>query len=182
MSSDSRGWKIALVPDALINPSDELRATLPDILSVLETNGYGVLQLPPPGQHGLLFAVLADQVAEYAHHGYAVLAIGVRGEPGNGLPWRHLAPLLRHRGVSLPVRYLVRPSSDVMLEGQHLAAFLQMFDLPSAACAQLLSPSLADRWTMKQPPSSRQILTPSLRSASKRLQDCACHPRNDALL
>src|SRR5438105_7063523 len=44
-----------------------------------------------------LLAVIADQVAEYAHHGYAVVAIGVRGEPRDGLHWRRLAPLLRHR-------------------------------------------------------------------------------------
>jgi hypothetical protein len=33
----------------------------------------------------VLLAVIADQVAEYAHHGYAVVAVGVRGNPGGGL-------------------------------------------------------------------------------------------------
>jgi len=77
--------------------------------------------------------VIADQVAEYAHHGYAVVAVGVRGEPGEGLHWRRLAPLLRHRGVALPPRYLVRPELDAAAEGQRFAAFLAGYDLPQRA-------------------------------------------------
>jgi len=119
---------MALVPDALINP--RARAALPDALGVLEAGGYGVLQLPPPGQHGLLLAVIADQVAEYAHHGYAVVAVGVHGEPGGGLHWRRLAPLLRHRGVAAPPRHLIRPDVDAAAEGQRFAVFLSGYDLP----------------------------------------------------
>src|SRR5438105_12855938 len=78
-----------------------------------------------------LLAVIADQVAEYAHHGYAVVAVGVRGEPGEGLHWRRLAPLLRHRGVALPPRYLVCPEVDAVAEGQRFAAFLAGYDLPA---------------------------------------------------
>jgi len=120
---------MALVPDMLINPRTP-RAALPDVLALLETGGYGVLQLPPPGEHRLLLAVIADQVAEYAHHGYAVVAIGVRGEPGEGLHWRRLAPLLRHRGVLLPHRHIIRPDIDAALEAQRLAALLAGYDLP----------------------------------------------------
>ena len=130
MNGDSRGWRIALVPDTLINAPPRVRAALPDVLSVLEASGYGVLQLPPPGEHRLLLAVIADQLAEYAHHGYAVVAIGVRGEPGNGLHWRRLVPLLRHRGMALPPRHIVRPDVDAALEGQRLAALLASYDLP----------------------------------------------------
>jgi hypothetical protein len=130
MNGDSRGWRMALVPDTLINPPDRVRASLPDVLGVLEASGYGVLQLPPPGEHRLLLAVMADQVAEYAHHGYAVVAIGLRGEPGSGLHWRRLAPLLRHRGVALPPRHIIRPDVDAALEGQRLAALLANYDLP----------------------------------------------------
>ena len=131
MNGDARGWRLALVPDALINPPDREphRAVLPDVLGVLEANGYGVLQLPPLGRHGLLLAVIADQVAEYAHHGYAVVAIGVHGKAG-GLHWRRLAPLLRHRGVALPPRHLIRPDVDAASEGQKLAVFLSDYDLP----------------------------------------------------
>ncbi|MGH8139953.1 MAG: hypothetical protein ACREVV_17395 [Steroidobacteraceae bacterium] len=130
MKGDSRGWRMALVPDTLVNPPHRGGAALPDVLGVLEASGYGVLQLPPPGEHRLLLAVIADQVAEYAHHGYAVVAIGLRGEPGNGLHWRRLASLLRHRGVALPPRHIVRPDVDTALEGQRLAALLASYDLP----------------------------------------------------
>jgi len=112
VNGDARGWRMALVPDALINPPEQARAALPDVLGVLE-------------------AVIADQVAEYAHHGYAVVAVGVRGEPGEGLHWRRLAPLLRHRGVALPPRYLVRPQVDAVAEAQRFAAFLAGYDLPA---------------------------------------------------
>jgi hypothetical protein len=131
VSGDVRGWHVALVPDALINPAEALRTSLPDVLQVLEERKYGVLQLPPPGTHGPLLAVIADQVAEYAHHGYAVVAIGVRGEPGDGLHWRRLAPLLRHRGVALPPRHLIRPEAPATAEGQRLAKFLTDYDLPA---------------------------------------------------
>ena len=131
MNGDARGWRVALVPDTLINPPGRARAALPDALGVLEASGYGVLQLPPPGEHGLLLAVIADQVAEYAHHGYAVVAIGVRGEQGDGLHWRRLAPLLRHRGVVPPPRHFIRPEVDAAAESQRFAAFLSGYDLPA---------------------------------------------------
>ena len=121
---------MALLPDALVNPPDHARAALPDVLGVLSTCGYGVLQLPPAGEHAGLLAVIADQVTEYAHHGYAVVAIGVRGEPGGGLHWRRLAPLLRHRGVVLPPRHLLRPAGDAGVEGERLTLFLCGYDLP----------------------------------------------------
>jgi hypothetical protein len=130
VSDDARGWRIALVPDALINAPAAAAAVVPDVLGVLELNGYGVLQLPPPGEHRLMLAVIADQVAEYAHHGYAVVAIGLRGQGGDGLHWRRLAPLLRHRGVRLPPRHIIRPDLEAAAEGQRLAAFLADYDLP----------------------------------------------------
>ena len=131
MSGDKRGWRMALVPDALINPPERARATLPDVLAVLDASGYGVLHLPPPGKHSLLLAAIADQVAEYAHHGYAVVAIGLSGRSNDGLHWRRLAPLLRHRGVRLPPRHLIRTDVDAAGEAQRLAAFLSGYDLPA---------------------------------------------------
>jgi len=130
MTQDARGWRIALVPDMLINPPQPARTMLPDVLRVLEVSGYGLLQLPPPGQHGLLLAVIADQVAEYAHHGYAVVALGVRGQSVDPLHWRRLAPLLRHRGVALPPRHLIRADAEVAVETQRLSTFLAGYDLP----------------------------------------------------
>jgi hypothetical protein len=126
MNPDVRGWRMALMPDALVNSS----APLPDVLTVLDASGYGVLQLPPPGDHSLLLAVIADQVEEYSHHGYAVVAIGVQGVAGNGLHWRRLAPLLRHRGTALPPRHIIRADVDAAAEGQRLARWLDAYDLP----------------------------------------------------
>lgn len=130
MNGDARGWRMALLPDSLINPSQAVGTALPDVLGVLEANGYGVVQLPPAGQHRLLLAVIADQIAEYSHHGYAVLAVGVRGEPGEGLHRRRLAPLLKHRAVALPPRHILRPDVDAALEAQRLSTRLASFDLP----------------------------------------------------
>jgi hypothetical protein len=127
---DVRGWRMALVPDALMNPRRRSRVALPDVLAVLEAGGYGVLHLPPPGKHSLLLAVIADQVAEYAHHGYAVVAIGMHGDSLDGLHWRRLASLLRHRGVPLPVRHLIRSDQDLGKEAKRLADFLAGYDLP----------------------------------------------------
>jgi hypothetical protein len=130
VSSDARGWRIALVPDTLINRPVVATGAVPDVLEALEVNGYGVLQLPPSGEHRLLLASIADQVAEYAHHGYAVVAIGVRGQEGDGLHWRRLAPLLRHRGATLPPRHVIRPDVDAATEAQRLSVFLAGYDLP----------------------------------------------------
>ena len=106
-------------------------ARCPMCSACCETSGYGILQLPPAGEHRLLLAVIADQVAEFAHHGYAVVAIGVRGAAGDGLHWRQLASLLRHRAVTLPPRHILRPDVDTAVEGQRLAAFLESYDLPA---------------------------------------------------
>lgn len=129
VNADARGWRMALLPDALLNPPQPLATDRLDVLGAIEVHGYGVLQLPPPGKHALLLAVIADQVAEYAHHGYAVVAIGIRGDIG-GLHWRRLAPLLTHRGAALPPRHLIHLQHDVASEAQRLAAFLAGYDLP----------------------------------------------------
>lgn len=121
---------MALLADALVNPAAARRSVLPDVLAMLEAANYGLLQLPPTGEHSLLLAVIADQVAEYAHHGYAVVAVGLKGVAGDGLHWRRLVPLLRHRGVALPPRHIIRPQTDADAEGQLLAEFLAGYDLP----------------------------------------------------
>ncbi len=127
MNPDVRGWRIALTAEALMNPA---RATLPDVLSVLQSSGYGALQLPGQGDHSLLLAVIAEQVEEYSHHGYAVVAIGLQGEPGQGLHWRRFAPLLRHRRTALPPRHIIRPDADALAETRRLATWLDNYDLP----------------------------------------------------
>ena len=123
MLADVRGWRIALIADTLMN-------SLPDLFGVLEATGYGVLQLPPPGDHPLLLAVIADQVEEYSHHGYAVVAVGVRGESGDGLHWRRLSQLLRNRKVALPPRHIIRTDVDAAAEKPRLAKWLADYDIP----------------------------------------------------
>jgi hypothetical protein len=129
VSVDLRGWRIALIANALLNA--EPRASLPDVIAVLEASSYGVLQLPPAGgAHGLLLAVTADQVAEYAHHGYAVVAIGLKGQVESGLHWRRLTSLLRQRNSALPPRHVIAPKTDAGEEARRLAAFLDSHDIP----------------------------------------------------
>jgi hypothetical protein len=132
MTADARGWRVALVAETLINPLPSPRSSLPDVLATLERIGYGLLQLPPPREHGLLLPVIADQIAEYAHHGYAVVAVGMRGQPDHGLHWRRIARLLRARAVALPPRHILRPDADPASEQARLASFLTAYDLPVA--------------------------------------------------
>ena len=128
MSVDRRGWRIALVADALVNP--EAGASAPDVITVLEASGYGVLHLPPTGgAHGLLLAVTADQVAEYAHHGYAIVAIGLKGRAESGLHWRRLTSLLRQRNCAPPPRHVITSKIDTEEEARRLAAFLVGYDI-----------------------------------------------------
>jgi hypothetical protein len=129
VSVDQRGWRIALIADALLNAGP--RTSLPDVIAVLEASSYGVLQLPPAGgAHGLLVAVTADQVAEYAHHGYVVVAIGLKGQAESGLHWRRLTSLLRQRNSALPPRHVIAPKIDAGEEARRLAAFLDSHDIP----------------------------------------------------
>ncbi len=124
VNGDSRGWRMALVPDALVNPPQGILAGDLDVLATLDASGYGVLQLPPGGGYGLLLAVIADQVAEYSRHGYAVVAVGTDADADATLHWRRLAPLLRSRGIALPPRHLIRPAIDVAVERRRLEEFL----------------------------------------------------------
>ncbi len=130
MSRDARGWRMALVPDGLVNPPSPRRRRLPDVLEVLDSSGYGVLQLPPPGRYGPLLAVICDQIKEYAHHGYAVVAIGIHGKAADTLHWRRLSQLLERAGVALPPRHLIRAGAGREGEELRLAAFLAAHDLP----------------------------------------------------
>ncbi|MBV8741363.1 MAG: hypothetical protein JOZ12_06215 [Sinobacteraceae bacterium] len=132
MTVDARGWRIALVADMLVNPAPASRSSVLDVFATLERVGYGLLQLPPSGEHGLLLPVIADQAAEYAHHGYALVAVGVHGQPDHGLHWRRLARLLRERSVTLPPRHMLRPDAEPDSEHARLASFLTSYDLPAA--------------------------------------------------
>jgi hypothetical protein len=129
MTFDRRGWRIALIADALVNP--QAGTCAPDVIALVEASGYGVLHLPPTdGTHGLLLAVTADQVAEYAHHGYAIVAIGLKGIAESGLHWRRLTSMLRQRNRAPPPRHVIAPNIDIEEEARRLAAFLVSYDIP----------------------------------------------------
>jgi hypothetical protein len=145
VSGDARGWRVALVPDALINAPVRRPALLPDVLAILEASGYGLLQLPPPGGHRLLLAVIAEQVAEYAHHGYAVVALGIHGEAARALHWRPLVALLQQHGVAPPPRHLIRLKADADAEARRVAAFLTEYDLPAEEQRRWRQPKREER-------------------------------------
>jgi hypothetical protein len=135
VSIDVRGWRIALLADALLNP--EPRASMPDVLKILEASSYGVLQLPPArGAHGLLLTVTADQVAEYAHHGYAVVAVGLKGTVESGLHWRRLTSLLQERNTALPQRHVIASETNSEKEAARLASFLASYDVADSEKAR----------------------------------------------
>lgn len=129
MSVDARGWRIALVADSLLNPP--AGASFPDVLGILNRVGYGLLQLPASGEYRMLLAATADQVTEFARHGYAIVAIGIKGPRGADLHWQQLSQLLRHRGMRPPPRHLVDAGSDPKGEEDRLADWLSNYDLPA---------------------------------------------------
>ena len=129
MTADARGWRIALVPDGLVNA--QLAAAVRfDLLSLLDEQGYGVIVMPPPGPHRLLLEVIADQVAEFAHHGYAVVAIGAAELSGHGLHWRSFSRLLQARGTATIPRHNLRLEVTGEQERRRLTDLLSRYDLP----------------------------------------------------
>jgi hypothetical protein len=77
--ADERGFRIALVAAELVNPPDGAL----DALALLGAAGWGVMQLPPPwypdAVAGPLLEQVAEQVDEFARHGYDVVLVGDRG-------------------------------------------------------------------------------------------------------
>jgi hypothetical protein len=73
---DARGFRIALTDDVYVNPPPGGL----DGLAVLEAAGWGVMQLPaadyPAGTRARILASVADQVQEFARHGYAIVLVG----------------------------------------------------------------------------------------------------------
>jgi hypothetical protein len=76
MDGDERGFRIAIASDGYVNPAPGGL----DGLAVLDAAGWGVMQLPAPeypaATRARILADLADQVREFARHGYAVVLIG----------------------------------------------------------------------------------------------------------
>ena len=78
MDGDERSFRVALVAAELVNPPPGGL----DALAVLERNGWGVMALPagwyPDDVAAPLLEQVAEQVDEFARHGYAVVLIGSR--------------------------------------------------------------------------------------------------------
>lgn len=93
MKPDERSFRIMLAADRYVNPP---RGGL-DAVAVAEQTGWGVMQLPaddyPPEVAEPLLAEVAEQMEEFARHGYAFVLVGERA----GLP-----EALANVGVPLP--------------------------------------------------------------------------------
>jgi hypothetical protein len=78
MDGDERSFRVALVAADLVNPAPGGL----DALAVLERHGWGVMALPadwyPDAVAAPLLEQVAEQVAEFARHGYDVVLIGAR--------------------------------------------------------------------------------------------------------
>jgi hypothetical protein len=93
MKPDERSFRIMLVADRYVNPPPGGL----DAIAVAEQAGWGVMQLPaddyPPEVADPLLAEVAEQMEEFARHGYAFVLVGDR--PG-------LPEALVNAGVPLP--------------------------------------------------------------------------------
>jgi hypothetical protein len=121
---DLRGFRVALVADELINGD---RAGF-DLLGALDEAGWGVMLLPPAwypdAAAGPLLDAIADQVQEYARHGYALALIGARAG---------LEAALARAGAPVPAP--VHPTTAPELRAE-LAAVASALAPSDAAAAQ----------------------------------------------
>jgi hypothetical protein len=110
MEGDERSFRVALVAAGLVNPPPGGL----DALAILERAGWGVMALPadwyPDAVAAPLLEQIAEQVDEFARHGYDVVLVGDRGG---------LAEALRALGRELPAA-LPAPR-----DAAELRAFLQ---------------------------------------------------------
>jgi hypothetical protein len=111
MKPDERSFRIMLAADGYVNPPPGGL----DAVAVAEQTGWGIMQLPaddyPPEVAEPLLAEVAEQVEEFARHGYAFVLVGKRAG---------LAEALAQVGVSLPDQISPRTSSQLaeFLDGQ----------------------------------------------------------------
>jgi len=92
MVGDERGFRIALVASELVNPADGGV----DALAILAGMGWGVVQLPAAWYSdevaGPLLEHVAEEVDEFARHGYDVVQVGDRAGLDEALARLHLEP------------------------------------------------------------------------------------------
>jgi DNA-binding transcriptional LysR family regulator len=101
---DARSFRIALVADRYVNPP---QGGL-DAVAAAAQAGWGVMQLPaddyPAEVAGPLLAEVAEQVEEFARHGYGLVLVGERAG---------LAEALARVGVAVPDGII--PATSVQL-------------------------------------------------------------------
>jgi hypothetical protein len=106
MKPDERSFRIALVADGYVNPPPGGL----DAVAVAAQTGWGVMQLPaddyPDEVAGPLLAEVAEQVEEFARHGYGFVLVGERAG---------LAEALARVGVPVPDG--INPGTPAQLAG-----------------------------------------------------------------
>ncbi len=101
LRGDCRGWRVALVADAVANPEHEGAL---DVMGALVAADAGAV-IPPPHDFDLphiarRMEYVVDDLVEYAANGYRVVAIGSSRLPGHGY-WGDLVDAeLARRGVA----------------------------------------------------------------------------------
>jgi hypothetical protein len=92
MEGDERSFRVALVAAELVNPAPGGL----DALAVLERAGWGVMALPadwyPDDVARPLLEQIAEQVDEFARHGYDVVLVGERAGLAEALAALGVAP------------------------------------------------------------------------------------------
>jgi hypothetical protein len=113
MRGDVRSFQVAVVADSVLEP----------LLSLLEEEQWGVIQLPPAGLDPETSAAwleqVAEHVAEFRRKGYAVVLVG-EGEMGSeldaALAELAVPPLPRAAGTREELRqYAIQPPSTSRL-------------------------------------------------------------------
>jgi hypothetical protein len=104
VEGDARGFRVALVAGELVNPGHDSV----DALSVLEEDGWGIIQLPaadyPEEVAAPLLEQAAEQAEEFARHGYVLVIVGHHDG---------LESALDRYGVALPP-VIVPDSADLL--------------------------------------------------------------------
>ena len=127
MEGDLRGFRVAVVADALVNPEPGGL----DALAVCERAGFGVMQLPatwyPADVAAGWLEQVAEQLDEYLRRGYAVVLVTRAGDKAGAAQRRKLAAALKKIGHPLPLEFASDGDADA------LEAFLRAQPVPGAA-------------------------------------------------
>jgi hypothetical protein len=127
VEGDLRGFRVAVVADALVNPEPGGL----DAIAVCERTDFGVMQLPATWYPAEVAAGWLEQVAEqldeYLRRGYAVVLLSQAGDEAGASQREALRAALRVIGHELPVEFESDGDADA------LEAFLHARPVPGAA-------------------------------------------------